>query len=76
MHGNVCEWCRDVYAKVASKDYDPPEGPPHSNHVVRGGSWGRRRGLPVGGPRIERDSATWGTVGFRLACRRVSPTPR
>jgi formylglycine-generating enzyme required for sulfatase activity len=76
MHGNVCEWCRDVYAKVASKDYDQPEGPHGSIHVVRGGSWGAVAGACRSAAReSERDFTKWETVGFRLACRRLSPGP-
>lgn len=45
MHGNVCEWCQDVYDPdfyQASPQLDP-HGPPAPNgdakRVIRGGSW-------------------------------------
>jgi formylglycine-generating enzyme required for sulfatase activity len=41
MHGNVAEWCNDVYAKdyYASSD-KPPRGPKDGKeNVLRGGSW-------------------------------------
>jgi len=79
MHGNVCEWCRDVYATVPAKlpeGGNPSEAPAGSNHVVRGGSWGAVAGACRCAAReFERDFAKWGTVGFRLACRRLPPGP-
>jgi formylglycine-generating enzyme required for sulfatase activity len=48
MHGNVAEWCLDLYDKGYYRTFDPlvpaetpvliPEGQ-HYPHVVRGGSW-------------------------------------
>ena len=45
MHGNVCEWCQDVYDPAyyqTSPQQDPP-GPPvpagDVKRVIRGGSW-------------------------------------
>jgi formylglycine-generating enzyme required for sulfatase activity len=74
MHGNVCEWCRDLYALVPSKlpeGNDPADAPRGSNRVIRGGSWGAVAGACRCAAReYERDYARFGTVGFRLACRR------
>ena len=48
MHGNVAEWCLDLYDKQYYKTFDPlvPAAAPvlipgeqHYPHVVRGGSW-------------------------------------
>ena len=48
MHGNVAEWCLDLYDKDSYKTFDPLvpaeapvliPGAQHYPHVVRGGSW-------------------------------------
>jgi acetoin utilization deacetylase AcuC-like enzyme/formylglycine-generating enzyme required for sulfatase activity len=42
MHGNVAEWCNDVYAKDAYKaaEASNPRGPKEGEmYVLRGGSW-------------------------------------
>jgi formylglycine-generating enzyme required for sulfatase activity len=42
MHGNVCEWCRDVWDTNYYKDspVEDPLGPSQAtNRVIRGGSW-------------------------------------
>jgi len=42
MHGNILEWCSDVYADYPPRDaVDPkgPEGDENSKRVVRSGSW-------------------------------------
>ncbi len=48
MHGNVAEWCLDLYGKDYYKTFDPLvpaevpvliPGTQHYPHVVRGGSW-------------------------------------
>ncbi|MCL4218804.1 MAG: formylglycine-generating enzyme family protein [Candidatus Hydrogenedentes bacterium] len=44
MHGNVAEWCNDVYAEdyYAEASEDNPKGPPEPadpHFVTRGGSW-------------------------------------
>jgi formylglycine-generating enzyme required for sulfatase activity len=43
MHGNVWQWCSDLYLEdyyeIRSSTSDP-RGPPGGNeHVMRGGSW-------------------------------------
>ena len=39
MHGNVCEWCEDVFGDYPSGPLTDPRGPlKGANHVVRGGS--------------------------------------
>jgi formylglycine-generating enzyme required for sulfatase activity len=40
MHGNVAEWCEDVFAAYPKEDETNPTGPRSGrNHVVRGGGW-------------------------------------
>jgi formylglycine-generating enzyme required for sulfatase activity/serine/threonine protein kinase len=71
MHGNVHEWCRDVYAADYFKQSpvdDPPGASGALSRVIRGGSWEDR-------PRYVRSSWRSGctpsdrfrNVGFRLA---------
>ncbi len=50
MHGNVWEWCRDLYVESYDADdtIDPSVGPASvgpadsSDHVLRGGGWSHR----------------------------------
>ena len=68
MHGNVWEWCEDVYQATASSAQDAVNGNSSSYRVLRGGSWGinsrfgrssgRYYGAPVG---------TFDDLGFRVA---------
>jgi formylglycine-generating enzyme required for sulfatase activity len=42
MHGNVRQWCSDVYDGYPSGEVVDPVGPeqkPNASHVMRGGSW-------------------------------------
>jgi formylglycine-generating enzyme required for sulfatase activity len=46
MHGNVREWCSDVYDAYPDKTTWDPIGPSgEGNRVIRGGSWGYLTGL-------------------------------
>jgi formylglycine-generating enzyme required for sulfatase activity len=65
MHGNVAEWCNDVYAKDYYKrgPLNNPRGPEEGQlFVLRGGGW-------ASGPEQLRSSARLGeTPGFGDAC--------
>jgi uncharacterized protein (TIGR02996 family) len=68
MHGNVWEWCRDVFGYYADSLRRDPPGPERGReHVVRGGSW---RGGPWFCRSSERRSLQPGTrevnLGFRV----------
>ncbi len=41
MHGNVWEWCWDLYGGYGADPLTDPAGPPDTgqNHVARGGAW-------------------------------------
>jgi sulfatase modifying factor 1 len=73
MHGNVCEWCRDWYAKdlPGGTDSDVPEGA--SRRVLRGGCWSN------GGKHCRSANRDWDApgdryddYGFRVALVQVS----
>jgi sulfatase modifying factor 1 len=72
MHGNIWEWCRDVYSDKLPGGVNPEALAGGPFRVKRGGSWGgvarlcrsaNRRGLVQSGTSDEGD----GFVGFRLA---------
>ena len=68
MHGNVWEWCEDMYQATASSTQDAVNGTSPSDRVLRGGSWGN-------GTNNVRSSARYGVTpgvtnfyyGFRVA---------
>ena len=69
MHGNVYEWCNDLYADYPSRAVTDPTGPASgSNRVLRGGSWDNnaqycRSAFRYGNDPSNRNS----NVGFRVA---------
>jgi formylglycine-generating enzyme required for sulfatase activity len=68
MHGNVCEWCWDLYNSYGGDATDPTGPASGSGRVERGGSWGYdTRGCRS----ADRDDGNPGygfnNVGFRLS---------
>jgi formylglycine-generating enzyme required for sulfatase activity len=73
MHGNVWEWCRDVYAKDLPGGTDPEVVEGSSDRVIRCGSWYDTGTLCPSAVRMRYDPAIRShTVGFRLAAVQVS----
>ncbi len=73
MHGNVGEWCNDVYEKdyYQTSPAKNPRGPaekPNSKYVVRGGSWN----LSADG--LRSTSRSGENPGFADACLAIDAT--
>ncbi len=71
MHGNVWEWCQDIYARDADSKY-ARENPIYAGsgraRVIRGGSWNDYAGGCRSAYRYRRDPEYRdGYLGFRLA---------
>src|SRR5206468_2572263 len=70
MHGNVREWCADVYEKDYPKSpQENPTGPPSGTlRVVRGGSWVNGLAFCRSACRAAvTQSQRHSTLGFRVA---------
>ena len=71
MHGNVWEWCWDVYGEYPTGSVTDPIGPagfPGDKHVCRGGSWFYFARECRSASRLDYYPASRdATVGFRIA---------
>ena len=72
MHGNVWEWCRDIYTQKLPGGRDPEvkqdENTNGSRRVMRGGCWFCRAGLCSSAVRSRSDPSSRSlSLGFRLA---------
>ncbi len=68
MHGNVCEWCEDVYViNNGAKGMDPPASA--TERVLRGGSWCGNHDVCRSASRFGRVTMDMNsTSGFRVVC--------
>ena len=68
MHGNVAEWCRDMYTEYAAGDAaDPLVKTGGDEYVVRGGSWNVKEGRCRSASRQHWPSGTRERqIGFRI----------
>lgn len=77
MHGNVFEWCRDVYAQKLPGGRDPETSGDGPFRIFRGGSWcvdgSYCRSADRSWPKPNRDYAAIG-VGLRVALCAVPPS--
>ncbi|MBO7726358.1 MAG: SUMF1/EgtB/PvdO family nonheme iron enzyme [Thermoguttaceae bacterium] len=72
MHGNVSEWCRDIYAEyTADEAVDPLVKSGGDEYVVRGGSWNLKEGRCRSASRQHWPSGTRERqIGFRIVITR------
>lgn len=69
MHGNVFEWCQDLYGAYPAGSVTDPQGQATGSFpVARGGSWANSAGIARCAFRIDLDpgSANNG-IGFQAA---------
>jgi formylglycine-generating enzyme required for sulfatase activity len=71
MHGNVWEWCWDIYGHYSAGTHTDPKGPSSgSTHVTRGGSWASTSQFLRSSWRANNAPSLPGNdnnIGFRLA---------
>ena len=71
MHGNVNEWCNDIYGAYPRRRATDPTGvgwsfAPVDYRVVRGGSWDDDASFCRSASRSSREEKfSWGDIGFR-----------
>ncbi len=70
MHGNVFEWCEDLYGNYGSSAVsDPKGGSSGINRVLRGGNWNSRARGCRSAYRVSSGYTSRGSgYGFRLVC--------
>lgn len=76
MHGNVWQWCSDVFANYPTDTVTDPKGPPpdpKASHVLRGGSWGINPFLLRSAARLNGAPGSHG--GYNDGFRVVSDAP-
>ncbi len=80
MHGNVAEWCQDVYAENAyqqSETKDPRGAQTGEKRVLRGGSWRSSEDVCRSSARNSETArfadACFGSDGYGFRCVRKAP---
>jgi serine/threonine protein kinase/formylglycine-generating enzyme required for sulfatase activity len=67
MHGNVAEWCWDVFVFNPTLQPNPPLPQPGAFHVVKGGGWASTVSMCRSAARdSKKDDYLDSTIGFRL----------
>lgn len=67
MHGNVWEWCSDIYGTYPRDEQTNPTGPTTGpNRVIRGGSWGTIAFACRSALRSRRAAGDPDFTGFRI----------
>jgi formylglycine-generating enzyme required for sulfatase activity len=78
MHGNVMEWCQDVYLKniKAENQIDPIYEKGSKSRVIRGGGWnnGAKRCRSASRYIFREEGFTSDSTGFRLVMTREDNT--
>ncbi len=74
MHGNVYEWCQDVWGPYPTEPVVDPEGPnDNSSHVLRGGDYfNGAAGCRSAHRNLLTPGFRYGSYGFRLVCESLS----
>jgi formylglycine-generating enzyme required for sulfatase activity/predicted Ser/Thr protein kinase len=75
MHGNMPEWCRDLYNGLpGGRDPEVTQGPPRfiPTRMLRGGSW-ELPAVRCGSGIRSRTADSAGGIGFRLAAVQLAP---
>ena len=67
MHGNVWEWCQDLYGAYPAGSATDPQGPATGSiRVIRGGSWGNGAGnARCAGRNFNHPGSANFVIGFR-----------
>ena len=76
MHGNVWQWCSDVFGDYPNDTVSNPTGPapdPKAAHVLRGGSWGIDPVFLRSAARL--DGAPGSRGGYNVRFRVASDSP-
>ena len=73
MHGNMFEWCSDLYASYPEGDVTDPQGAESGDvRVVRGGCWNFAPKMCRSAFRSRKDPSTAdANTGFRICCDRL-----
>lgn len=74
MHGNVSEWCRDIYVGNLPGGMDPSVEKGIAYRVIKGGNWAQDESRCRSAERSEGTNSRNSTVGFRVAMVPIAST--